>query len=128
MKKITPALSLALLLAVPATALADTAGPTGRVRSLTINTSGSTEWNGFHGSVEIATDKRGTTTYYFGRTYCPGKDLSDAEIALLAEALEKGGKILVTPRYRNGQGGRKCIVSFTLQRRNKKRKGGGHAD
>ncbi|RMG95114.1 MAG: hypothetical protein D6705_14325 [Deltaproteobacteria bacterium] len=114
--KIAPHLLLSILLLAPATARADATGPTGRVKSLTINTSGSDDWNTHHGAVEIGRKKGPSAVYHFGRAYCPGKDLTDAQIALLAEALEEGGAIRVTPRYKNGQAGRKCLVGFTLRR------------
>ncbi len=103
-------------LALPGPARADSAGPTGRVRSLTIATPGSDAYASYRGAVEIGQKKRPPVTYYFGRAYCPGKDLSDAQVALLAEALEDAGKIRITPRFKNGQGGRKCLVGFTLRR------------
>ena len=56
-------------------------------------------------------------TYYWGGSVCPGKHLSysgnsDAMVDALAE-YATFPDMCITPYYKNGQGGYRCLVTFT---------------
>ncbi len=114
-------LSLAILLAassLPTLASADSSGSTGYVTSLTINTKSSDTYGSYRGSVVL---REGTEPaspvreYRWGGTICAGRDLTDADVQLLTEALRGRADTQVIPRYKMGQAGSRCLVSFTLQ-------------
>ncbi|MEO1642940.1 MAG: hypothetical protein AAFR74_06345 [Pseudomonadota bacterium] len=52
------------------------------------------------------------TAYRWGGASCPGRNLDEAQVALLAEGLTHKMKIKVEAK--NGAGGNLCIVGFTL--------------
>ena len=122
------ALTLATLAVAPATARADSAGKTGRITKLEIVSKGSTDAAKYRGSIQVRRGKDRPEVYHWGGGYCTGKDLTDGQIDLLMHALERNGRIKITPRFRNGQAGKRCLVGFTLHRvsPNKKKSGGDH--
>lgn len=102
----------ALALSIPTAASADSNGSRGRVIDITLNDSGSDDFAAFRGEVRIRANKV-TTTYRWGGSACPGKDLSATNVALLFEAAEEGEK--VTPKYKPGAGSNKCLTGFKTQ-------------
>lgn len=101
----------------PATALAaDSAGASGRVTKVTVNTSGSDEFAQSHGAVSIrTTGKKGRTSVYkWGGSLCPGRNLTPDQVQLLVLAMARPGAARVTPRYKKGQANTRCLVSFDI--------------
>jgi len=114
--------SRAVLLAVgsiPALAsAADNSGIAGYVTSLTVNQKTSDSYSSFRGSIivrEGTEPASATREYRWGGTLCSGRDLSDADIHLLVEALRGRADTQIKPRYKTGQAATRCLVSFTLQ-------------
>jgi len=115
-------LSLAILLAASSlptlASAADSSGSTGYVISVTINTKSSDTYNSYSGSVVL---REGTEPaspvreYRWGGTLCSGRDLSSADVQLLTEAFRGRSDTQVIPRYKMGQAGSRCLVSFTLR-------------
>jgi hypothetical protein len=110
--------SLALLsttiLLSPHVASADSAGKKGRVIEISVNEPSSDDYAKFHGSVEIYS-KKTKATYHWGGSYCPGKDLSAESVERLTQAFMTRRWTKVKPRYKNGQGGKKCLVGFAIE-------------
>ena len=100
---------------IPGVVRADFEGDSGRILSLTHNTSGSDEQSSFRGSIVVKQRNAPAKEYKWGGFTCPGKNLTVEEVALLERAfLGWGWKI--HPFFKNGQGGNSCLVAFTLSR------------
>jgi hypothetical protein len=103
---------------VPALAFADSSGAPGYVTSLTVNTKSSDSAGSYRGSVRVregAEPGSPNREYRWGGTICSGRDLAEIDIALLTEALRGRSDTQIVPRYKMGQAGARCLVSFTLQ-------------
>ena len=108
---------LGALLFTPALASADSKGQSGRIIEVQINTAGSDDHAQYRGEVTVRSGKKNTateTTYKWGGSVCPGKDLTEHQVELLVHALTDRGRVSIVPRYKNGQGGNKCLVAFSL--------------
>lgn len=110
----TSALIAASIFITPHLASADSNGTKGRVIDLTVNESSSDDYAKFHGSVTLYAQKS-KTTYHWGGSYCPGKDLSSDSVERLTQAFLTRRWTKVTPTYKNGQGSYKCLVAYTLE-------------
>lgn len=106
-------LAVAGLVAVLAgPALADTQGDSGRVIGLSLNESSSDLSATQRGKIVV--DSAGIVSEYrWDGTLCAGRVLTEAEEAVLA-GLVGNKKLLITPYWKSGQGGVRCLVSFTI--------------
>lgn len=102
-------------LVTPAVAGADSAGADGRIVKLTINEPGSDDHATFRGAIKVRTGKKATDTYKWGGSLCAGLNLSEGSIARLAGAFHTRRFTTVKPRFKNGAGGTKCLVSFDIR-------------
>lgn len=132
MRRTIRSLSLPFLLATVALtvanpASADSKGATGRVVELTINESSSSDFSLFHGKVVIkANGENGReTTYMWGGSRCPGRNLSDANVDRLLEAFENRGNTRIVPGFKNGTGGAKCLTSMRIMGKGRAKNSGG---
>jgi hypothetical protein len=108
--------SLALAVLVTSTiaaspAFADDQGPKGTVTALEINHSTSDTYLQHHGRVFVVTGTR-SAEYRWGGVACGSRTLTENLVTMLQRALESGTPI--APRYKDGQGGTRCLVGFTL--------------
>jgi hypothetical protein len=110
----TLALLATSILLTPHVASADSDGAKGRIIDLSVNEPASDDYVKFHGSVTLYANKA-KTTYHWGGSFCPGKDLSADSVERLTQAFLTRRWTKVTPRFKNGQGGNKCIVGYTLE-------------
>jgi hypothetical protein len=107
----------AVLLTVPTIAAADETATSGRIVRLVINAAGSDSFALFHGQITV---RKSTTSgkgdvYQWGGTACPGSKLTDAQVALLADALHNRHRIGIVPRFKAGEvAGTKCLTAFEL--------------
>lgn len=96
-------------------AAADQEGETGTIRSIHLRST-SANSSAFWNWVVIA-GANGDSTYYWGGSVCPGKKLSyqgnsDVMVDALAE-YATFPDMCITPFFKNGQGGYRCLVTFT---------------
>jgi hypothetical protein len=92
----------------------DQQGETGPIRAIhlrSIEASISAFWNW------VVISGENDQTYYWGGSVCPGKHLryqnnSDTMVDALAEYATYPD-MCITPFYKNGQGGNRCLVTFT---------------
>ena len=71
------------------------------------------EYAKMHGELEVyPVSKNKTYTYRWGGSSCPGRNMTDTNVMLLAEGLTHKMKIQIEMKL--GQGGSKCIVGFRL--------------
>ena len=112
------ALSALTIVGVSAAAYADSTGHVGRAVGLRVNETGSDEAAKFKGSVTLAyrTARRQPVkmdTYHWGGNMCPGRNLSEINTEMLADAVGNGKRI-VRPYFKPGNGGAKCLVGFQI--------------
>ncbi|MGD2128038.1 MAG: hypothetical protein PVJ33_12885 [Lysobacterales bacterium] len=96
-------------------AAADQEGGSGPIHSIHLRSTAASS-SAFWNWVVIA-GPSGEQTYYWGGSVCPGKHLSysgnsDAMVDALAE-YATFPDMCITPYYKNGQGGYRCLVTFT---------------
>lgn len=106
--------ALSAVILVPAVAYADTDGAPGTVASVTVNESSADDYSTERGNVYI-NEGQTNRKYQWGGQACNGRNLSDANIALLYEALRARAEIQLVPSYKTGGGGVRCLVGFRLQ-------------
>ncbi|WAS98113.1 hypothetical protein [Nannocystis punicea] len=102
---------------LPAVALADSAGSAGNVEALTVYESSSDNHAMFNGAVTIKERTGQKRDYKWGGSLCPGRDLSANSINLLFQALREKKQVEVTPTYKAGNGGERCLTGFKLENR-----------
>ena len=105
--------ALGLLLGSAGTAGADTDGVSGRIVALRVWAPTSDDYPIHHGQVVVGDSIGGFATYYWGGSYCPGKDLDQSLVDMLQRGLDNP-RIVLRPRLHNGQGGNQCVVAFQL--------------
>jgi hypothetical protein len=115
MATMAPGLLAVTLAAGPALANTDPEGGSGPIKSIHLRST-SASLSAFWNWVVIATES-GDETYYWGGSVCPGKALlyggnGDTMVDALAE-YATFPDMCITPFYKNGQGGQRCLVSFT---------------
>ncbi len=101
----------------PKLANADSKGAAGRIVEVQVNAQGSDNHALYRGAVKVRSGKKKAftyATYKWGGSTCPGKDLTADQVAVLSEALANRSRVSLIPRFKNGQGGNKCLVSFSL--------------
>src|SRR5688572_19140900 len=96
---------IALAFCLPTTAAADETGASGRIVRLVINAAGSDALPLFHGQITV---RKSTTAgkgevYQWGGTACPGSKLTDAQTALLSDALHNRHRMTIVPRFKAGE-------------------------
>jgi hypothetical protein len=101
------------LLAVATGSRADVIAATGPIVALRTNSLNSDDYAIFHGFIVVGDSIGGYARYHWGGSYCPGKDLSEAEVSLLQRGMNNP-RIWIEPRTKNGQGGNLCLVAFDL--------------
>lgn len=115
MKLVTGSLVLITMLGADLVAADDQEGETGPIRSIhlrSIEASTSAFWNWI-----VIAGASEDQTYYWGGSVCPGKHLryqghSDTMVDALAE-YATFPDMCITPYFKNGQGGNRCLVTFT---------------
>jgi hypothetical protein len=110
-------LMAASLLLIPVAAwAADTSGASGRIVQITVNEAGSDEFTKFRGSITVWTGKDAPEDEYkWGGSSCPGLDISAEGVDRLVNAFYTRRWTRVTPHYKVGQGGTKCLVGYELE-------------
>ena len=116
------ALLLAACVAVPQTAAAaeDSAGTPGFVQDLTLNTSKSSRFMEFQGSIVVQEGEAATASkreYRWGGTACSGYGPTEEQIRFLFEALRMIRALQVVPGYKLGAGNTRCLVSLKFRPR-----------
>jgi hypothetical protein len=112
--RVLRAVALSAVILVPAVAYADTDGAAGTVSSVTVNESSADDYAAERGNVYVlegATPRK----YTWGGQACSGRNVSEANIALLFEAMRARDSVQVVPSYKTGGGGVRCLVGFKLQ-------------
>ncbi|MFZ6183422.1 hypothetical protein [Nannocystis pusilla] len=104
-------------LMLPAAAFADSNGTVGNVEAVTLYESSSDNHAMFNGSVSIKEKTGQKRDYKWGGSLCPGRELSANSINLLFEALRAKKQVEVTPTYKAGNGGERCLTGFKLETR-----------
>ncbi len=101
---------------VPAGAGAeDFVGEAGRLVAFRSVGDASDEWDLLRGEIHLQVGTQ-LQAYRWGRAFCPGKDLTEAQEARLQRALGDR-RLVVIPYYKNGQGGSRCLVHFVITER-----------
>ena len=114
-------LCAALTLLSAGLASADDAGPLGRVVTVRIHETSSDDAANFRGSVTIRSggkNNRELAEYRWGGNQCPGRNLSEENVDRLLEALSESDDLRVTPSFKSGNGGAKCLTAFEITHRN----------
>lgn len=106
--------ALTAVVLVPAVAFADADGIVGTVASVVVNESSADDYAVERGSL-IVTEASATRKYQWGGTACSGRNVSEANIELLVEAMQNRDKLQIIPSYKTGAGLARCLVGFKLQ-------------
>jgi hypothetical protein len=112
-----PRLSLvaALLTAlVPATTFADSTGSAGKVDAVMVYESSSDEYNTQNGVVTVEENGGTRRDYRWGGTICAGRNVSSNSLQMLFDALRSQAEVKLTPVYKAGNGGMRCLTGFKL--------------
>ena len=109
--KIVGGAALEANLLVASIAYADSFGATGTVVGVTVN-EGSADGYGVERGHIVINEGDVHRKYMWGGTACSGRNVADANIALLAEAMHRG--TAVTPTYKVGTGQVRCLVGIRL--------------
>ena len=112
--RISRVVALAAVVLVPAVAYADVDGPKGSIASVTVNEPTADDYTAERGNVTI---NEGSTIrkYQWGGTACNNRNLSEANIALLIEAMRAKDTLELVPSYKAGAGQARCLVGFRIQ-------------
>jgi hypothetical protein len=120
-RSITLLAAAAAFLALPAAIVyADDAGATGRVVSVRVNETSSDDAASYRGTVTIRTGSKKNpevAEYRWGGNQCPGRNVSEENVDRLVEALSDSDEIRVTPYFKTGNGGTKCLTAFDVVHR-----------
>lgn len=99
---------------VPAVAFADADGLKGKVAAVTVNESSADDYSAERGNM-VVNEGSVARKYQWGGTACNGKNLSEANIDLLFQAMKAADKVEVVPSYKTGAGQARCLVGFRVQ-------------
>ncbi|HEY8518387.1 MAG TPA: hypothetical protein VIS07_22980 [Candidatus Binatia bacterium] len=105
---------VALVLALPAAALADSTGNHGKLIGVEHGTPNSLYAAMLRGSIFVDEGNGVVREYGFGGSLCNSRDLTIEEEQLLVVAISQ--RMSIIPRYRIGGGNTRCLVAFTLTR------------
>lgn len=106
--------ALAAVVLVPAVAFADADGLKGKVAAVTVNESSADDYSAERGNM-VVNEGSVARKYQWGGTACNGKNLSEANIDLLFQAMKAADKVEVVPSYKTGAGQARCLVGFRVQ-------------
>lgn len=106
--------ALAAVVLVPAVAYADADGLRGKVAAVTVNESSADDYSAERGNM-VVNEGSVARKYQWGGTACNGKNLSEANIDLLFQAMKAADKVEVVPSYKTGAGQARCLVGFRVQ-------------
>ncbi|NVB40397.1 hypothetical protein G6O69_21335 [Pseudenhygromyxa sp. WMMC2535] len=106
--------TLVVSLLSPLPAAADSQGETGTIDSVEVYSPSSDDYAKYHGRLFV-TGARGQAEYRWGGTTCGSKTITDAMATQLVVALDAENTQIV-PRFKSGQGGKRCLVGFQLER------------
>lgn len=108
--------ALALALTIPFTAYAaDEKGSEGRAKTIEVNAPSSDSYLQFHGRVFVTSGKT-TTEYRWGGTSCGSRTMSPEMVELLVGAV-RAEDVRIVPSFQDGQGSTKCLVGFSIKRK-----------
>jgi hypothetical protein len=114
----TPGLALLLVFgSIAGPSAADVQAATGRLVALLVVDPTSDSYPLYHGAISVGDSIGGFTTYHWGGSFCPGKDLLEPSVAALHRALDDP-RVVVQPFTKNGQGGALCVVAVRYILRN----------
>lgn len=112
--RVSRGVALSAVILVPAVAYADSDGAAGSVASVTVNESSADDYAAERGNVMV-NEGAATRKYTWGGQACSGRNVSEANIALLFEAMRARDSVQIVPSYKSGGGGARCLVGFKLQ-------------
>lgn len=104
--------TVSLLLSANIT-IADTASDFGELVELNVTAEGSDDYGRYRG-IALLRAYSVDTEYYWGGSTCPGRNLSEAQVAML-QNLGMAPYMRLQILYKPGQGGRQCIVGFAMR-------------
>lgn len=105
--------ALAAVVTVPALAYADSDGLAGSVASITINEASADDYGTERGNL-IVNEGSTNRKYQWGGTACSGRNVTEANIALLVEAMRNKDTLQIVPSYKLGTLQARCLVGFRL--------------
>lgn len=114
MKIVFGALLGAAALICTGSALADTIGDYGPVAQVSVIGSASDESFAARGRLVIDEGQQFYRQYQWSGTACNGKNMSEADVANLLVALKERNSLTVTPIWKVGAGGVRCLVSYRI--------------
>ena len=114
MKIVYGALLGAAALLSAGSAMADNVGAYGTVAQVTDIGSQSDEIYSAHGRLVIDEGQQFYRNYQWGGTACNGKTMSEADVANLLMALTERRSMTVTPQWKLGAGGARCLVAYRM--------------
>lgn len=114
MKIVYGALLGAAALIGAGSALADNIGAYGAVAQVAVNGTSSDEYSIARGRLVIDEGQQYYREYQWGGTACNGKNLSEADIANLQMALRERREQTMTPIWKVGAGGARCLVAYRM--------------
>ncbi len=94
-------------------AVADTVGVAGKLVGIRRVTPASDSATKLRGAVYVDEGGGVITEYVWSGAWCPGKNLTEAEIQILA-GFVGDGRVRITPIYRFGQASKLCLVDFVI--------------
>lgn len=106
--------ALAAVVLVPAVAFADADGLKGKVAAVTVNESSADDYSAERGNL-VVNEGSVARKYQWGGTACNGKNLSEANIDLLFQAMKAADTVEIVPSYKTGAGQARCLVGFRVQ-------------
>jgi hypothetical protein len=109
-----PLIAALAALMLPAAASADSNGAAGSVEAIVLHEPGSDNHPMYHGAVVLKERAGVKREYRWGGSLCPGRELSDTSLGLLFEALRSGAQVEVTPLFKSGNGGQRCITGLRV--------------
>lgn len=114
MKIVYGALLGAAALLSAGSAMADNVGAYGTVAQVTDIGSQSDEVYSAQGRLVIDEGQQFYRNYQWGGTACNGKTMSEADVANLLMALTERRSMTVTPQWKVGAGGARCLVAYRM--------------
>lgn len=103
----------ALLCAESAVAI-DNIGAVGTVAQVVNIGSQSDEYFSARGRLLIDEGQQFYKNYQWGGTACNGKNMSESDVANLLMALRERRSMTVTPIWKQGAGGARCLVAYRM--------------
>lgn len=103
-----------LTISLPSIARADNTGSTGKIESVTTYHSSSSNYGKKRGELVVLEGNGTLRNYVFGGNICANTSLSDIQLEILAQTVNNE-HIHITPYWKNGLAGSRCLVGFKLQ-------------